>query len=280
MIPAAFDYVRAETVDDALVALANPDAKVLAGGMSLLPMMKLRLARPSILVDIGRLDLRGVGQDGDTIEIAALTTYEELLRQGDGLPDALREAAASVGDLQVRNSGTVGGSIAHGDPASDVGAAFVALGGRARLQSAAGTREVPADEFFLGVFTTALQPQELLTAVLIPAVAPGDGSAYASVEDDASGYPLAGAAVHAHVDGGRIDSCTIGLTGVATRPLRAPAVEAAVVAAAGVPDAAAIVGALEELPLHVDDYRAHLLTVVVRRAVETACARATGKEHA
>jgi carbon-monoxide dehydrogenase medium subunit len=280
MIPAAFDYVRAETVDDALVALANPDAKVLAGGMSLLPMMKLRLARPSILVDIGRLDLRGVGQDGDTIEIAALTTYEELLRQGDGLPDALREAAASVGDLQVRNSGTVGGSIAHGDPASDVGAAFVALGGRARLQSAAGTREVPADEFFLGVFTTALQPQELLTAVLIPAVAPGDGSAYASVEDDASGYPLAGAAVHAHVDGGRIDSCTIGLTGVATHPLRAPAVEAAVVAAAGVPDAAAIVGALEELPLHVDDYRAHLLTVVVRRAVETACARATGKEHA
>ena len=279
MIPASFDYVRAQTVDDALVALADPDAKVLAGGMSLLPMMKLRLARPSVLVDIGRLDLRGVTRDGDAMEIAALTTYDDLLRATDALPDALCEAVASVGDLQVRNSGTVGGSIAHGDPASDVGAAFVALGGRARLQSATGTREVPADEFFLGVYTTALQPQELLTAVLIPVSAPGSGSAYASVESDASGYPLAGAAAQVHVDGARVDSCTIGLTAVAAHPLRAPALEAAVVAKGGVPDAATIAAAFDELPLHVDEYRAHLLTVVVGRAVETALARARGKEQ-
>ena len=280
MIPAAFDYVRAETVDEAIAALADPDAKVLAGGMSLLPMMKLRLARPSVLVDLGRLDLRGVTRAGDTIEIAAMTTYDELLRSDDGLPDALREAVATVGDLQVRNSGTVGGSIAHADPASDVSAAFVALGGRARLQSAGGTREVPADEFFVGVYTTVLRPQELLTAVVIPVDPPGSGSAYASVENDASGYPLAGAAVQVQVAGGQVASCRIGLTAVAAHPLRAPAVESAVVAQDGAPGSAAIAAALEELPLHVDDYRAHLLTVVIRRAVETACARARGEEQA
>jgi carbon-monoxide dehydrogenase medium subunit len=280
MIPAAFDYVRAETVDEAIAALADPDAKVLAGGMSLLPMMKLRLARPTVLVDIGRLDLRGITRAGDTIEIAAMTTYDELLRNDDGLPDALREAVATVGDLQVRNSGTVGGSIAHADPASDVSAAFVALGGRARLQSAGGTREVPADEFFVGVYTTVLRPQELLTAVVIPTDRPDSGSAYASVENEASGYPLAGAAVQIHVADGQVESCRIGLTAVAAHPLRAPAVESAVVAQDGAPAPAAIAAALEELPLHVDDYRLHLLTVVIRRAVETACARARGEELA
>jgi carbon-monoxide dehydrogenase medium subunit len=280
VIPAAFEYVRAETVDEAIAALADPDAKVLAGGMSLLPMMKLRLARPTVLVDIGRLDLRGITRAGDTIQIAAMTTYDELLRDDDGLPDALREAVATVGDLQVRNSGTVGGSIAHADPASDVSAAFVALDGRARLQSAGGTREVPADEFFVGVYTTVLQPQELLTAVVIPANRPGSGSAYASVESDASGYPLAGAAVQIQVAGGKVESCRIGLTAVAAHTLRAPAVESAVVAENGAPSPAAIAAALEELPLHVDDYRARLLTVVIRRAVETAAARARGTAQA
>jgi aerobic carbon-monoxide dehydrogenase medium subunit len=274
VIPAAFEYVRATSVDEALAALATPDAKVLAGGQSLLPMMKLRLARPSVLVDIGRLDLRGITRANGTIEIAAMTTYDALLRDSDSLPDALREAVAAVGDLQVRNSGTVAGGIAHGDPASDVAAAFVALGGRARLQSASGTREVPADEFFRGVFTTALEPQELLTVLVVPALEPGSGSAYVSIEDAASGYPLAGAAALVHVAGGQIASCSIGLTGVGAHPRRAPAVEAAVVAQGGAPEPAAIGTALAELPLQADEYRTHLVAVVVRRAIETAVARA------
>ncbi len=142
MIPASVEYVRASSIDQALEALADPEAKVLAGGHSLVPMMKLRLAFPSLLVDIGRLELRGLDAAGGAITVGALTTYDELLRaDGPVLPDALRESAAAVGDVQVRNMGTVGGAIAHADPASDMAAAVLALGARLRLRSAAGTRD-------------------------------------------------------------------------------------------------------------------------------------------
>jgi aerobic carbon-monoxide dehydrogenase medium subunit len=209
MIPAEFAYLRPASLDEALDALADPEAKAIAGGHSLLPMMKLRLARPATLVDIAALDLRGVSTRQDTLRIGALTTYDELLRRPE-LPQALREAAMAVGDVQVRNAGTIGGALAHADPACDIAAAVLALRGRLRVRSPAGEREVAADGFFEGPFTTSLGPQELLTELVIPL--DGGRSAYVSFEDRASGYPLAGAAVH--VNG----VTTVALTGYGSHP--------------------------------------------------------------
>jgi aerobic carbon-monoxide dehydrogenase medium subunit len=209
VIPAPFDYVRAASVEEAIAALADPDAKAIAGGHSLLPMMKLRLARPATLVDIARLDLDGVAVEDGELRIGALTTYDELLRRDD-LPQALREAARAVGDVQVRNAGTLGGALAHADPACDVAAAVLALRGRLVLRSPSGTREAPADGFFEGPFETGLGQQELITEIVVPL--DGGRSAYVSFEDAASGYPLAGAAVH--VDG----ATTVALTGYGSHP--------------------------------------------------------------
>jgi aerobic carbon-monoxide dehydrogenase medium subunit len=279
VIPASFEYVRAASVDAALEALAEPDAKAIAGGHSLVPMMKLRIARPSRLVDIAGLDFRGVRNDGGIV-IGALTTHAELTGTAwpVRLPDALRECADSVGDMQVRNAGTVGGSIAHGDPASDFAAGVLAFDATLRLRSPSGTREVAVADFFLGPFTTALEGQELLTEIVVPEVAEGTGSAYVSVDDQASGYPITGAAVAARVDGGRLVSCTIGMTGFSAHPFRARALEEALLGN-GAGDAAAV--ALELLPdaeLGVGDadvaYRRHVAAVVVARSVGRAVARA------
>jgi len=278
LIAAAFEYTRAGSIEDALEALADPEARAIAGGHSLVPMMKLRLARPSRLVDIGGLDFRGVTDDREELRIGALTTYDELVRLDAalGLPDALRECASSVGDLQVRNAGTVGGGIAHGDPASDLAAGVLALEARLRIRSTSGTRECPADEFFLGPFTTALEQQELLTEILVPRPRLGEGSAYASITDPASGYPLAGAAARIRVEAGRIVSCTVGLTGIGACPARVSAVEAAVLGG-DLPVARAVSGALVGRDLVDDDpYRRQLVAVTVTRALETACARASG----
>ncbi len=278
MIPASFEYVRADSLDEALAALADPEAKALAGGHSLLPALKLRIVRPTLLVDIGRLDLRGVTAGREAVTIRALTTYDELERL-DGsvpLPDALRECAAAVGDLQVRNAGTIGGGLAHGDPASDAAAAALALGVTLRLSSPGGTRDCPADEFFLGPFTTALQQQELLTDVVVPVTGPGEGSAYVAVEDPASGYALAGAAVLIRLGAGGSAPirCRVGLTGVGGRPFRAAAVEAALLhGGAGI---AAVREALGELEVGTRDadYRHQLAAVVIWRSYEQARARA------
>jgi carbon-monoxide dehydrogenase medium subunit len=240
VIPAAVEYVRPSTVDEALELLAEPDAKVIAGGHSLLPLMKLRLARPALLVDVDGLDLRGVSVDGETLRIGALTTYDELLSLDDSvpLPAALRECAACVGDVQVRNAGTVGGSLAHADPASDFAAGTIAVGATFVLRSPSGTREVAAEQFFVGPFTTLLEQQELLVEVRVPV--PCEPSSYVSFDDLASGYPLAGAAVCGAV---------IGLTGVGAHPLRAP-------------------DDLAELGL--DDYRRQLVSVAIERARRAA----------
>jgi carbon-monoxide dehydrogenase medium subunit len=240
VIPAAVEYVRPSTVDEALELLAEPDAKVIAGGHSLLPLMKLRFARPALLVDVGGLDLRGVSMDGETLRIGALTTYDDLLSLDDSvpLPAALRDCAASVGDVQVRNAGTVGGALAHGDPASDLAAGMIAVGAIFVLRSPSGTREVPAEQFFVGPFTTVLEQQELLVEVRVPVVR--EPSSYVSFDDHASGYPLAGAAVCGAV---------IGLTGVGAKPVRAP-------------------DDLDELG--VDDYRRQLVSVAIERARRAA----------
>jgi aerobic carbon-monoxide dehydrogenase medium subunit len=240
VIPAPVGYVRPSTVDEALELLADPDAKVIAGGHSLLPLMKLRFARPTLLVDVGGLDLRGVSMDGGTLRIGALTTYDDLLSLDDSvpLPAALRDCATSVGDVQVRNAGTVGGALAHGDPASDLAAGMIAVGAIFVLRSPSGTREIAAEQFFVGPFTTVLEQQELLVEVRVPVVR--EPSSYVSFDDPASGYPLAGAAVCGAV---------IGLTGVGAHPVRAP----------------------EDLDeLGVDDYRRQLVSVAIERARKVA----------
>jgi carbon-monoxide dehydrogenase medium subunit len=279
VIPAELDYARPETVEATLEALATPDARVLAGGQSLLPMMKLRLARPALLVDIAALQLDEVWNTGDVVEIGACVTYDQLLRDGtSGVPRALLESAGSVGDLQVRNRGTVAGAIAHADPSSDVAAAFVAHGGRVRVASPEGSREVSAEDLLLGVFTTSLGPQDLVTHVLVDAERESDGSAYVAFEDRASGYPLAGAAALVRVEGPRVTACALGLTGVGATALRAPAIESAVVESGNVPEPDAISAALAPLPLDVDDYRTHLAAVATRRALTEAYTRALRSE--
>lgn len=216
MIPAETRYARASDLDHALELLAEPDAKAIAGGQSLIPVMKLRVARPALVVDISRLDLRGVEERDGEVHIGPLTTWDELIGaevlQRPALA-ALGECASGIGDLQVRNLGTIGGSVVHADPASDMPAVLLALGARLKLRSPDGERDLAVADALVGPFTTALGPQELVTDIVIPAPAPRSGSAYASVEHPASGFALAGAAalVTPHDE-------TVALTGVGATP--------------------------------------------------------------
>jgi carbon-monoxide dehydrogenase medium subunit len=219
MIPAQLEYTRPETMDEALSALSEPEAKALAGGQSLVSVLKLRLVRPSLLVDITRLDLRGIRVENDELRIGALTTWVDLIAAPELERPALRgiaECAEGIGDLQVKNRGTIGGSLAHADPASDMPAMLIALEARVIVRSANGERVVTADDFFLGPFLTALEPHELLTEVVVPIPPSGSGSAYEAIEHPASGFALAGAAVRVRPDGTR----AIGVTGLGARPVR------------------------------------------------------------
>jgi carbon-monoxide dehydrogenase medium subunit len=281
MIPAAFDYVRASSVDDALARLAAAGgAKVIAGGQSLLPLMKLRLARPETLVDIGRLaELRGVRRLADgRVAVGPLTTYDEML--GDptihhyGL---LRDALPNIGDVQVRNRGTIGGAIAHADPASDMPAILLALDAEIVARSAGGERTLAATAFFEGAFATALRPDELITEIRLPAGRDDVGSAYRAIEQPASGYSIAGvAAVVGALSGKRWGFCSVGVTGVGDHPYRAAAVEEAVRSGATLGEAAAHAtdGITVASDIHADrEYRAHVASVQVLRALEAAIAR-------
>ena len=216
MIPAETRYARASGLDHALELLAEPDAKAIAGGQSLIPVMKLRISRPSLVVDISRLDLRGVAEQGDALHIGALTTWNELV-DAEALRRpalaAIAECARGIGDLQVRNLGTIGGSVVHADPASDMPAVLLALGARLQLRSPTGARELAVADALVGPFTTTLGTQELVTDIVIPVPAAGSGSAYASVEHPASGFALAGAAAVVTPDGE-----TVALTGIGATP--------------------------------------------------------------
>ncbi|OFW48368.1 MAG: hypothetical protein A2146_08910 [Actinobacteria bacterium RBG_16_67_10] len=265
MIPAPVRYARASDVAHALELLAEPESKVVAGGQSLIPVMKLRIARPSLVVDISRLELRGVEIRGDELHLGPLTSWDELLEAAElrcpGLA-AIGECAYGIGDLQVRNRGTVGGSLAHADPASDMPAVLLALGATLKLRSPKGDRVIPLAEFVLGPFTTALHAQELIADVVVPLPAPGSGSAYVSVEHPASGFALAGAAALAGPDG----ALRVAVTGITTQPfLLGDDPEEALEAAEIFGDRFAPV-----------DYRRELAAVVVRRACESAVARAKG----
>ncbi len=217
MIPAHVRYARASDLDHALTLLAEPDAKAIAGGQSLLPVMKLRIARPSLVVDIARLALRDVEIRADTLHLGPLTTWSQLIDAAELHRPALAaiaDCAADIGDLQVRNRGTIGGSLAHADPASDMPAVLLALDANLQLRSTNGERAVPLTDFILGPFTTVLGPQELITDIVIPIPASGSGSAYVSVEHPASGFALAGAAALVGPAGKR----TVAVTGIGGKP--------------------------------------------------------------
>jgi carbon-monoxide dehydrogenase medium subunit len=282
MIPAPFDYRRATSLDDALSAIASGDAKVLAGGMSLLPLMKLRLASPGKLVDIGRLtELKGVRrlEDG-RFSVGALTTYTELL-ESPARHNLLRDALPRIGDVQVRNRGTVGGSLAHCDPASDLPACLLAMDAELIARSPSGERTIPIDGFLEGAFATGLRPDEILTEIRLPGPRDDAGSAYASLENPASGYALVGVAVVVFArDGKAIESARVAVTGVGDVAYRARAVESALAGSDG--SKAAIAAAAEHATdgvtvngdIHADrDYRTRMAVVYTRRAIEAALSR-------
>ncbi len=210
MFPSKFDYHRPSSVQEAVQILSdNPDAKVLAGGHSLIPVMKLRLATPSALIDIGRIDaLKGISRANGSLRIGACVTYNEIANSGvvqDAAP-LLAEAAGQIGDRQVRYRGTIGGNLSHADPASDLPAAALALGATLHVSGPNGSRSVSASEFFVDLMMTSLQADEILTEVEISAASAGTGSAYVKFEHPASGYALCGAA--AVVTRGAGGSCT------------------------------------------------------------------------
>jgi carbon-monoxide dehydrogenase medium subunit len=262
VIPAATRYARATDVDHALGLLADPDAKAIAGGQSLLPVMKLRVARPSLVVDISRLDLRGVETSDGGLHIGPLTTWDELVRSDElGRPAlaAIAECARGIGDLQVRNLGTIGGSVAHADPASDMPAVLLALGARLVVTSPGGTREAVLADVLVGPFTTTIAAQELVTDIVVPLPPPGSGSAYVSVEHPASGFALAGAAALVSPE-----RDTVALTGVAATPFVAESdVREAIAAAEIFGDRFASA-----------EYRRELAAVLADRALTTARERA------
>jgi carbon-monoxide dehydrogenase medium subunit len=280
VIPARFDYEVAESVDHAieLLGAGQGDVKLLAGGHSLIPTMKLRVARPSLLVDVGRLaELRGVRDGGTHVGIGALTTHatlasDPLVREHCPI---VAEAAAQVGDPQVRHRGTIGGATAHGDPASDLPAVLLALGADLVARGPGGERVIPATAFFTGVFETALA-DEVLVEVRVPKLASSTGWAYHKANRRAQDWATVGVAALVHRDGGKVVGGSVGLVNMGATPLRATATEEALAAGATPAEAAAVIGEGTEPPFdHAGSsaYRAHLATVIGRRALEEALAR-------
>jgi len=285
MIPAQFDYVAPTTLDEALGLLAEhtDDAKILAGGHSLIPAMKLRLAQPALLIDIGRVrGLSYIREEGGRILVGAMTTHYQLesnARLRDICP-LLPECASSIGDVQVRNKGTIGGSLAHADPAADWPAAAVSLRAELVAASARGERVIAADDFFVDMLTTALRPDEVLREIRINAPPARTGQSYMKVHHPASGFAVVGVAVTLTLDGdGKCSSVGVGVTGVATRVYRAAQVENAL--SGSTPDEQTIADAASHAADGVDangdiyasaDYRRHLAQVYTRRAVAAAVA--------
>jgi carbon-monoxide dehydrogenase medium subunit len=284
MIPTSFDYVRAESLKDALKALSEGDgSKVIAGGHSLLPIMKFRLAQPPRLVDISRLEeLKGITEKGRGARIGAGTTYRELLNS-----ELLRkrfpvvaEATETIGDLQVRNRGTIGGSLAHADPVSDMPAVMLALDATFNLRSKRGRRSVKAREFFQGAFTTALAEDELLTEITLPPLPTGAGTTYLSHDHPASGYAIVGVAVVVARKRKAVTHAVVALTGVGEIAYLLQSADS-LVGSNGEPDNVAKVAGEATTDVEVNgdihapaEYRRHLATVITRRALETALERA------
>jgi carbon-monoxide dehydrogenase medium subunit len=281
VIPAKFDYARASTVDEAvrLLSEGGEDAKALAGGQSLIPLMRLRLARPSLLVDLGGVDeMRGITDTGDTITIGAMTRHADVIRDRLVAENAslIAKATATVADQLVRNLGTFGGSLAHADPAGDLPAVALASDATFHVAGRGGRRDVPAADFFVDYLTTALAPDEVLVAISVPK-RPGWGTHYEKFSRTAQSWAMVGVAAAVRRDNGAIAECAIGLTNMAPTPVRASAVEAALhgASASGDDIAAASEQAAEGTHPTSDvtasaEYRNHVVTVLTRRAVMAA----------
>ncbi len=288
MIPSAFEYHSPTSVEDAIGLLGQygDDAKLLAGGHSLIPLMKLRLAAPEHVIDLGRVQgLSYIREEGGTIAIGAMTTHaavaaSDLLRSR--LP-VLAEAAASIGDVQVRNRGTIGGSIAHADPGADLPGAMLALNAEFVARGPGGTRTIAAPDFFTGLLSTALEPNEVLTEIRVPALPTGSGSTYLKFANQASGYAIVGIAAIVTLSGGTVSDARVGISGVAEMASRATATEQAL--RGQPPSADAVKRAAQQAAegleplgdIHASaEYRSHLVRVFAERALNTAIARAQG----
>jgi carbon-monoxide dehydrogenase medium subunit len=282
MYPAPFTYFRASSVSEAVNLLVeNPDAKLLAGGHSLIPAMKLRLSTPSALIDIRRIpELSGIREEGDRIVIGAATVYDDIMRNElvqRTLP-ILPEALNVVGDLQVRNMGTIGGSLAHADPAADLPAVVLALNAELKAVGPNGERTIPVDQFFVDLFTTALEPTEVLTAISFPKPAPRTGMSYQKFANPASGYAVVGvAAVVTLGADGKVSAARVAVTGAGPYAVRRHAVENALIGQEPTADVIkqAASHASEGMTFNSDifaseEYRAHLTRVLTERAVSRA----------
>jgi carbon-monoxide dehydrogenase medium subunit len=285
MIPASFDYFAPKSVAEAVSLLQQhgEDAKILAGGHSLLPAMKLRLAQPSTLIDISTIaELKGISA-GSTLAIGAGTTYHTIATSEDVLKHCavLAECVNQIGDIQVRNRGTIGGAIAHADPAADLPAVVLALNATVTVQGLNGSRDISADELFVSIFTTAIEPGEILTTVTVPALGAGEGAAYAKLRHPASRYAIVGVAAYVKLDGGKILAARVAVTGAGPMAIRQPATEAALIGSDG--SDAAIAAAAEAAgegdeylgDIHASaEYRQAMVKVYAKRAITEAVARA------
>lgn len=279
MIPAAFDYELAESSEHAIALLGErEDAKLLAGGHSLLPAMKLRLARPAVLVDVGRLgELSYVRDAGDQVAIGALTRHKDV-RDAALLAEhcpIVSSTAGQVGDPQVRHRGTIGGSLAHGDPASDLPAVILALDAELVVRGAGGERTIPASEFFTGVFQTAIAPSEMLVEVRVPKLGASTGSSYVKMSRRAQDWATVAVAAVVERTNGSIGRASIGLTNMGATPLRATEAEEAIAGGASIEEAAALISNGTDPPSDHSastEFRRHLGQVLGRRALEEASA--------
>jgi len=287
VIPGSFEYHRPSSVADAvaLIAKFGDEGRILAGGHSLVPMMKLRLATPQHLVDLGGIgDLKGVSVQGADIVIGAMTTQHEIIGSDvlAGKVPILRETALQIADPQVRYCGTIGGNIANGDPGNDMPAVMMCLGASYDVRGVGGARSISARDFYEGAYFTALEPGEIVTAIRVPAPAPGHGHAYEKLKRKIGDYATAAAAVVLTMGGGKVATCSIGLTNVAERPLWAE--EASKILVGSALDAATVkkaVAAAEAITAPASDnrgpaaYRAKVAGVMVARALARARQRAT-----
>lgn len=287
MIPSAFEYFAPTSVAEAIGLLEQygDEAKVLAGGHSLLPAMKLRLAAPGVLIDINKItELRGVVINGN-INIGALTTWHTI-EYHDGLKstcNVLPEVVAQIGDIQVRNRGTLGGSLAHADPAADAPAVILALDGQIRAHGPSGERTIAAGDFFTDMLSTALEPNELITAVICNTLGTGEGAAYAKFPHPASRYAIVGTAAYIRLDGDKIAACRVAVTGAGPMPTRQIDTEQAMLNSDGSDEAVANAANLAGIHMDVlgdihasEDYRRAMVKVYTKRALTKALARARG----
>jgi carbon-monoxide dehydrogenase medium subunit len=287
MIPTNFDYFAPTTIEEALKLLDEhgDDCKILSGGQSLIPVLKLRLAAPPVVIDVGRInELKTINVDGDTIRIGANVTHAEIAVSADLKKHCplLCETAAQIGDQQVRNRGTIGGSLTHADPAADWPAAILALDAEIVARSSKGERVIKAADFFVDVMTSAVEPNEIVTEIRAPKPAQPKAAVYMKVPQSASGFAIVGVAAQLKVANGKCEDVSIGVTGLAPKAFRAASVEAAlrgkaiddatISAAAAKADAEAA-DAMEDIHAS-GDYRRHLARVYARRAVQAAAARA------